>query len=102
MESLEEIRELPFSDQASAVRDLGFRLFVKRAAVGSSKHVRVRPRFDDWTVRGTATIVSPDLSLDIVNQLFELAGNVGLGDWRPGGKTPGPFGMFTATIEQVK
>lgn len=23
----------------------------------------------------------------------------GLGDWRPGGKTPGPFGMFTATLK---
>lgn len=101
IDKLLAIRDRPFTEQADAVRDLGFKLFVKRAKVGQSKHVRVRPRFDEWTVRGTLTIFSDDLKPEIVRQIFDLAGRVGLCDWRPGCKTPGPFGMFTATVEEA-
>ena len=87
-----------FADQSSAARDLGFRLFVKRAKVGTSKHVRVRPRFDAWSVSGSLTTVAPELTVDVVRQLFTLAGRVGIGDWRQGCKTPGPFGMFEAVV----
>ena len=87
-----------FEEQSSAARDLGFRLFVKRAKVGTSKHVRVRPRFDAWSVSGSLTTVAPELTVEVVRQLFTLAGRVGIGDWRPGCKTPGPFGMFEAVV----
>lgn len=53
---LEDMREKDFKAQANECRKHGFRLFVKRARVGSSKHVRVRPRFDSWQVRGTMPV----------------------------------------------
>jgi hypothetical protein len=92
------MKEKPFEEQAAGVEKLGFRLFVKRAKVGMSKHIRVRPRFDDWQVRGSIQILKPEITFDILEQLFELAGSVGLCDWRPGCKTPGPYGMFTAEL----
>ena len=93
---------MTFTQQADAVRKLGFRLFAKRAKIGTSKHIRVRPRFDQWAVSGDIETIAPELTLEVVRQLFNLAGRVGLCDWRPGCKTPGPFGMFSATVEQVK
>lgn len=91
---------LSFTEQADAVRKHGFRLWLKRAKIGTSKHVRCRPRFDQWAVSGTITTVAQELTEDAVRQLFTLAGRVGLCDWRPGCKTPGPFGMFDATVEK--
>jgi hypothetical protein len=52
-------------------------------------------------VRGEVTILAPEITFGNLETLFSLAGNVGLGDWRPGCKTPGSFGMFTATLKQV-
>ena len=95
------IRDQEFRDQATAAREMGFSLFVRRAAIGRSKHVRVRPRFDNWSVRGVIHVLSPDISDEILEKLFELAGRAGLCDWRPSGKTPGPFGMFTSEISRV-
>jgi hypothetical protein len=95
------LREKPFIDQSNAMRDFGFRLFVKRARVGTKKHIRVRPRFDQWSASGEVVTVAQELTYDNVSQLFELAGRVGLCDWRPGCKTPGPFGMFSAKLEKV-
>lgn len=88
-----------YDEQAAAAQRLGFRLWAKRAKIGTSKNVRVRPRFERWQVRGSVQVVAPELTLDILRQLFDIAGRVGLGDWRPGCKTPGSFGMFRATVE---
>lgn len=96
---LDKIREAEFSEQADAAREMGFRLFVKRARVGQSKHIRVRPRFDNWTVKGSLIVMSDDITQQIAEQIFVLAGRVGIGDWRPGCKTPGPFGMFEAKLK---
>lgn len=101
VDDLKQVEDRSFTEQCTAVRELGFRLFTKRARVGSSKHIRVRPRFDNWEVRGTLTVFVPELSLDVLTQIFNLAGRVGLCDWRPGCKTPGPFGMFSSTIERA-
>src|SRR3990167_4358363 len=95
------LRDKTFEQQSNACRDLGFRLFIKRARVAQSKHVRVRPRFDQWSISGELTVVAQELTFDIVSKLFDLAGRVGLCDWRPGCKTPGPFGMFSSKIESV-
>jgi hypothetical protein len=95
-----KLRDFPFSKQADAVRAMGFRLFVKRAKIGTSKHVRVRPRFDAWQIRGTIAVLTPDISWEVLGTLFDLAGRVGLCDWRPGCKTPGPYGMFTAKLKK--
>lgn len=94
-------RDESFSGQADAVRKLGFRLFAKRARVGSSKHVRVRARFDRWQVVGEVLVNAPELTSSVLLQLFEIAGRGGLCDWRPACKTPGPFGMFSAKVVQV-
>jgi hypothetical protein len=92
--AIDAMREKPFAAQANAARDMGFRLFVKRARVGQSKHVRVRPRFDTWEASGTIQVLVPEITEDILHTLFELAGRIGLCDWRPGCRTPGPYGMF--------
>jgi len=98
VESIRALRAKTFRDQAEGVQKLGFRLFAKRARVGQAKHVRVRARFDSWSVSGRIQVLVPEITEDILTRLFDLAGRVGLCDWRPGCKTPGPFGMFTASV----
>lgn len=99
VDSLKAIKDKPFADQAKAAEKLGFRLFCKRAKVGTSKHVRVRPRFESWTISGRIQILASEITPEVLVQLFNLAGRVGLSDWRPGCKTPGPFGMFSAVVK---
>lgn len=97
------IKELPgedadFAAHAAFAENRGFVLFKKRARVGTAKHIRVRPQFDQWTVTGQIHVLSDEINQETLTKLFEFAGREGLGDWRPGGKTPGPFGQFTATV----
>jgi hypothetical protein len=95
--------EPEFRKHAEAAAKLGFKLFVKRAAVGQAKHVRVRPRFEHWAVRGTLETTAHEISTEVLESIFTQAGRVGLGDWRPGSpKSPGPFGMFDAKIKLLK
>lgn len=99
MTKVEAVREFPFKRQADEVRKLGFRLFVKRAAIGKAKHIRVRPRFDSWELSGSVDILAAEITREHLDTMFGLAGRVGLCDWRPGCKTPGPFGMFEAKLK---
>lgn len=102
--TIDEITKLrTFGEQAEAVRGLGFRLFVKRARIGNAKHVRVRARFDQWSLRGTLEVTTNDITEENLRQIFEIAGNsIGLCDWRPNSpKSPGPFGRFTAKVSRV-
>jgi len=88
-----------FPQHQAAVSKMGFTLFVKRAAIGQAKHVRVRPRFSGWEVSGELEIVNASvLTADMIARLFDEAGKKGVGDWRPGCKTPGPFGQFDARL----
>jgi hypothetical protein len=82
----------------------GFALFVKRAKVGTSKHVRVRPRFDTWACSGTVTILDDQINTEMLEMILKHAGfYCGLGDWRPGSPmAPGQFGRFSAKVEEVK
>lgn len=96
--AVDGLREKTFSEQRAGAKKLGFDLFIKRARVGTSKHIRVRPRFDKWEVRGMMHILKPELTFEVVQQLFDLAGSVGICDWRPGCKTPGPYGMFSSKV----
>jgi hypothetical protein len=98
IESLKD--ESDFAAHREAVKSLGFSLHIKRAKIGQSKHVRVRPMFDvGWTVSGTIAVWDEQITRDVLVRIFEYAGRYkGLGDWRPGSKTPGPFGMFEAQI----
>ena len=79
----------------------GFMLFVKRAKIGQSKHIRVRPRFDNWSLTGDLVVTDEAITLAVLNQIGDLAGRyAGLGDWRPSSKTPGPYGMFGFTAKE--
>lgn len=97
---VQAIRDWEFVKQCDWALDHDFRLFVKRARVNQSKHVRCRARFDRWSVKGTIQILAPEITFEVLCKLFELAGRVGLCDWRPGCKTPGPFGMFSSELKK--
>ncbi len=102
MEDLDAIRELDFRKQTEAVEQLGFRLFVKRGSIGTTKHVRVRPRFDLWKVQGVIRVVVKDITFEVLEAIFLHAGRSGLCDWRPSSpKRPGPYGVFSATLKKV-
>lgn len=102
--SFVENRDEKFTDQQKRARKLGFDLFVKRATVGTSKHVRVRPKFKDWTVSGSLILTAPEFDDEKLEQLFQIAGySAGLGDWRPSSpKKPGRYGMFEAKVKILK
>lgn len=95
-----------FTEHANASRNLGFRLHVKPASVGKSKHIRVRPMFTNWSIAGTFEIETEDttiLGLTALRDLFSTAGRLaGLGDWRPSSPTrPGQYGRFSAEVERA-
>lgn len=90
----------PFKTHADAVKDLGFKLLVKRAAVGQSKHVRVRPLFENWTLKGSFLVVEEQITNKVLKEIWQKAGlQVGLCDWRPGSpRSPGPYGRFATEL----
>jgi hypothetical protein len=91
-----------FEQHEQTATKLGFSLFVKRAKIGASKHIRVRPRFERWHTSGLLSCSDEQITLEILQQIFTQGGLFkGLGDWRPGGKTPGPFGTFTAEVKKA-
>lgn len=96
-----KLRDKTFAEQRKGVEALGMSLDVRRAAVNNRKHIRVRPRFDTWEITGELDVLQPDLlTPDVVTRIFDLAGIVGLGDWRPGSpKSPGAFGKFTSKVK---
>lgn len=100
------LKDRPFSEQAAAAQKLGFKLYTKRAAVGKAKHVRVRPRFDEWSVKGQLQVHDPVITPSALTKILEATGRTaGLCDWRPGAefpRKPGPYGTFTAKVKPAK
>jgi len=91
--------EESFDRHYAVVAEMGVILFVKRVIIGKNKHIRVRPRFDQWSVTGTINVWDEQITQKNLEMILTYAGRYkGLGDWRPGGKTPGPHGMFDATV----
>lgn len=93
-----------FETHQETVAGLGFELFVKRAKIGAAKHVRVRPRFDNWQVSGTLTVLDDSiLTPTVVLQILQIGGAYcGLGDWRPSSpKSPGSFGKFRVEVKAL-
>lgn len=91
--------EQEFATHQKVAEKYGFALHVKRAKIGTSKHIRVRPIFESWATSGVVHVWDEQITADVLVQIVTQAGLYkGLGDWRPGGKTPGPFGMFTASV----
>jgi len=98
----ELLTEKDFDVHKQAAQTLGFTLFVKRARIGASKHVRVRPRFETWMAQGELVVVDEQITSSVLGDILEMAGKYkGLGDWRPSSKTPGTFGMFKAEAKAV-
>lgn len=95
-----------FSEHLRTVEDMGFELLVKRAKVGTSKHIRVRPMFRSWTLVTTLLVPDPKesgITRDVLQKILDKAGSLcGLGDWRPSSRTPGQFGRFKATVEPAE
>lgn len=96
------MRNDSFDEHKEAVRKLGFELHVKRAKIGTRKHIRVRPMFRDWACQGVLNVTDEQITEQVLRDILSYAGNYkGLGDWRPGSKTPGAFGMFSAEVRAV-
>ncbi|MCK9327970.1 MAG: hypothetical protein M0P69_20920 [Bacteroidales bacterium] len=96
------LNENDFEKHLELAEELGFTLFVKRAKIGMSKHIRVRPRFSNWQASGTITVTDPMLTKDVLQDILTFAGaRCGLCDWRPSSKSPGQFGTFMATLEEI-
>jgi len=93
-----------FVQQAEAAKKLGFSLFMKRAKVSTSKHIRVRARIEDWSLKGVVRVIKDEITEDILSNIFKIAGeDYGLCDWRPGSpKSPGPFGTFETRLNLMK
>ncbi len=92
-------KEDDFHVHQETVNSLGFSLFLKRARIGQSKHVRVRPRFEQWQATGKLVVSDDQITETALADILESAGHYrGIGDWRPGSKTPGTFGIFSARL----
>jgi hypothetical protein len=92
-----------FEAHVSKAEALGFELFVKAAKVGMSKHVRVRPRFRNWSASGTITVMDETITPQVLQMILDHAGKYcGIGDWRPSSpKSPGPWGTFVASVKEI-
>jgi hypothetical protein len=101
-EDVAKLKTMPFMEQFEGVKKLGFKLDVRRAVVGMSKHVRVRPRFDSWVLKGNLDVSEPAITPPILQQLFDIAGSrAGIGDWRPSARASGSHGRFTAKLNPL-
>ncbi len=96
-------KEQEFELHEMQAQESGFMLFVKRARIGQNKHIRVRPRFDEWSCQGTITVLEEMITREVLQNILDFAGvYAGLGDWRPSSpKSPGTFGKFTAEIKMI-
>lgn len=99
--SIEALKDVAkFAEHKEAARKMGFELLVKRAAVGQSKHIRVRPQFTGWQLKGSIAVWDDQITGHALSDIFEYSGQFkGIGDWRPSApKKPGPYGTFEARI----
>lgn len=94
--------ESDFDKHAETAEKYGIELFVKRAKIGAAKHVRVRPKFENWSAAGEILVLDSSLTLPVLRSLFDQGGRlVGLCDWRPGAPASGRYGMFAAEIKEA-
>lgn len=97
------LTETDYPTHCAEVRKYGMTLFAKRARIGQSKHIRVRPRFEEWSISGQILVTDDQITTEVLKLIFDAAGRYkGLGDWRPSSKTPGSYGMFKTEIAEAK
>jgi hypothetical protein len=100
--AIDELIGLTFAEQAAAVKQLGFSLFVKRARIGTSKHVRVRAKFDNYHCGGTFKVLKDELIEERLRMICAHAGDKGILDGRPGAPSrPWPFGVYNIELEKL-
>ena len=93
-----------FKEHKQLAEGLGFSLFAKRARLSTtSKPVRVRPLFTNWSCQGTLMVNDDTINDDVLANILTYAGSKsGLCDWRPSSpKSPGQYGMFTVEIKRI-
>lgn len=91
-----------FAKGRSVANRLGFDLDIRRASVGTSKHVRVRPRFDRWIVSAEVEVWDEKLA-QALPEIVAMGGRRGLGDWRPSSpKKPGPYGRYLGECKEIE
>jgi hypothetical protein len=96
-------KEKHFDEHVRVARELGIVIDVRRARIGQNKHVRTRARVDNWEVFGSMRIWDDAITDELHEQFWYNGGRYrGLGDWRPGSKTPGSYGMYEAKITNGK
>ncbi len=94
--------ETDFEVHEARAKEFGFSLFPKRASIGLTKNVRVRPRFQNWTSEGTLTVLDDQITTPMLQNILNYAGTYcGICDWRPSSKSPGQYGMFRAEIKEI-
>jgi hypothetical protein len=94
-----------YDEQEAEVKKLGFTIDMRRVTVSTSKHIRTRPHFHNWSVTGRIRVDNTDGTLDknTIEELFNFAGRFqGVCDYRPSARNPGPFGTFDATVKRIK
>jgi len=102
LSAIEQVRDNTYPEQIQAAKSLGFELFAKRARVGTSKHIRVRPRFVNWRLSGTVLVTADELTLEVLNSIGDIAGRYkGVGDGRPSAKKPWPYGKFQIQFSEA-
>lgn len=106
---MESIQNKTFAEQCAAVKKIGSAsLFCKRVKImgrgKASKHVRVRLMLDKWKASGIITVMDTEVfTATTLAELVKVAGlSIGLGDWRPGGPTPGVYGRFEGIVKPAK
>jgi hypothetical protein len=92
--------ERTFDAHKRKAEELGFSLYVRRAKIANNKHVRVRPRFDEWSAEFDIDVWDDQISDRALRDILTSASrSQGLGDWRPGSPmSPGPFGRFSVEL----
>jgi hypothetical protein len=63
--------------------------------VGTSRVVRCRPQFRQWSATFKLQIDSSVIDVELIRDAIQIAGRlIGLGDWRPGAPKGGNYGRF--------
>jgi hypothetical protein len=100
------IGNMDFNQHIETAEMLGFELLVKRAKIGRAKHIRVRPMFREWELRGSLTVLDSELTGltgDILELVLNQAGALcGLCDWRPSSGSSGTFGKFQPEVKRLR
>ena len=56
----------------------------------------------DWSVQGRVMVLDERITEKVLLSILTEGGQLGLGDYRPSCKKPGPFGTFKPTVELIK